>query len=363
MHALNRPLWQKRLILAGKFALAGGLLTCLAVTGRLEFSQLASVAFDRRTAILALLVAGSMVLPAVRWWWLLRMQALREPIGKIVSLTWAGYIAALILPGAAGGDLARSCLILQRHRRARARAFSTVLADRFLGIHSLFCLGAISAAWLLARGESSPAVKTMAMLTLVPLAIMTFGLIALLATSSRNALFRVLPRSWRLSWDESFLLYRGSIPGLLGCFGLSLASGIMTVASFAIAGRMLGNGAPWASSFLAGPLVVAANCLPFTPGGIGVAEAVSSNLFAGLGSSTGAEIMLLVRTVIFVLSLPGILSIGRILHSSPIGEQNPGTPVSRQESGTPISRLAPVAPNPHPLRLSPIPSYNEENPS
>jgi uncharacterized membrane protein YbhN (UPF0104 family) len=351
---LTRRLWHKRLILVGKFALAATLLTYLAATGRLEFSQLASVAFDRRLPILAALIAGSMALPAVRWCWLLRIQALREPIEKIVSLTWAGYIAGLVLPGAAGGDLARSYLILRRHRRARARAFSTVLADRFLGIHSLFCLGAISAVWFLARGESSAAVETMALLTFVPLAIMTAGLIALLATSSRNALFRVLPRSWRLAWDESFLLYRSSIPGLLGCFGLSLMSGVMTVASFAIAGRMLGNGAAWVDSFLAGPLVVAANCLPFTPGGIGVAEAVSSKLFSGLGSSTGAETMLLVRAVILVLSLPGILAIGKVLHSSPAVEPDPGAPIARVTSVGSASRR---------LRLSSVPFCEEENPS
>jgi uncharacterized membrane protein YbhN (UPF0104 family) len=299
---LNRPLWQKRLISAGKFALAAGLLTYLALTGRLEFSRLASIAFDRRLAILVLLLAGSMVLPTVRWWWLLRIQHLREPIARIVSLTWAGYIAALVLPGAAGGDLARSYLILRRHRQTRARAFSTVLADRFLGIHSLFCLGSLSAFWLLVNGESSPAVNTMALITLAPLVLMTAGLVALLATPSRNTLFRILPRSWQVAWDESFLFYRNSIPGLVGCFGLSMAGAVMTAASFVVAGQMLGNGAPWTDSFLAGPLVVAANCLPFTPGGIGVAEAVSSKLFSGLGSSTGAEIMLLLRTVIFVLA-------------------------------------------------------------
>lgn len=332
---MNRPVWQRRLILAGKFALAAALLTYLAVTGRLEFSRLATVPFDRHLALLALLLAGSMVLPAVRWWWLLHIQRLHEPFAKIVSLTWAGYLAAIILPGAAGGDLARSYLILRRHRRARARAFSTVLADRFLGIHSLFCLGALSAAWLLACGESSPAIKAMALLTLTPLVLMTAGIIALLATPSRNILFRILPRSWRLAWNESFLLYRGSIPGLIGCFGLSLASSVMTVASFAVAGRMLGTAAPWADSFLAGPLVVAANCLPFTPGGIGIAEAVSSKLFSGLGSSTGAEIMLLLRTVIFVLSLPGILAIGRARQSPDWRCGNANLPIGLSQQQSP----------------------------
>ena len=101
---LNRPAWQRRLILAGKIGLAGGLLAWLLVSGRLQLGRLASVSLDWRFAVLLALVAGSMIVPAFRWWWLLRIQGLREPAWKIVSLTWAGYLAAMVLPGAAGGD-------------------------------------------------------------------------------------------------------------------------------------------------------------------------------------------------------------------------------------------------------------------
>ncbi len=262
------------------------------------------------------LVAGSMIIPAFRWWWLLRIQDLREPVWKIVTLTWAGYLTALILPGAAGGDLARSYLILRRHSRMRARAFSTVLADRFLGIHSLFCLGAISAIWMLAHDTTEPAVRMMAALTIVPLLAMSAGLIALLCAPSRSLLFRILPMSWRLAWDQSILLYRNAVPELLGCFGLSLASNTLTIMTFAVAGRMLGGDTAWADSFLAGPLIVVANCLPITPGGIGLAEAVSNQLFSNLGSSGGAEIMVLLRACGIVLSLPGIAAVGTLLHSA-----------------------------------------------
>ena len=48
------------------------------------------------------LIAGSMIIPAFRWWWLLRIQGLQEPAWKVVSLTWAGYLAGLVLPGTAG---------------------------------------------------------------------------------------------------------------------------------------------------------------------------------------------------------------------------------------------------------------------
>ncbi len=74
-----------------------------------------------------------------------------------------------------------------------------------------------------------------------------------------------------------------------------------------VAGRLLGGMVTWDDAFLAGPLIVVANCLPITPGGIGLAEAASSELFAHLGSAGRAEMMVLTRICGALASLPGIL--------------------------------------------------------
>jgi glycosyltransferase 2 family protein len=306
---LIRADWKRRLLLLAKICLAACLLAWLLASGKLELGRLTSISFDWRLLALFGIVSGSMIIPAFRWWWLLRIQGLHEPLGKVISLTWAGYLTALVLPGAAGGDIARSYLILRRRNHARARAFSTVLADRFLGLHSLFCLGSISAIWLFVYRGHEPGVQIMAALTLALLLAMTICLLALLYAPTRTLLFRVLPRGWRQAWDESFFLYRNNVSGLLGCFVLSLTSGILTMISFSVAGRLFGTGTPMTYSFLAGPLIVVANCLPITPGGIGLAEATSSRVFAGLGLPIGAEMMMLVRTVGFLISLPAVFAI------------------------------------------------------
>ena len=74
---------RRRLILAAKIALAVGLLAWLLVSGRLQLGRLAAVSLDRRFAVLLALVAGSMIVPAFRWWWLLRIQGLRQPLRKV----------------------------------------------------------------------------------------------------------------------------------------------------------------------------------------------------------------------------------------------------------------------------------------
>lgn len=323
---MSQPVWQRRLVLAGKIGLAAGLVYWLVRSGRLRLDQLANVTFGWDFVALAGCVAGSMLVPAVRWWWLLRIQGLRESLGKIVSLTWAGYFAALLLPGAASGDVAKSYMILRRRDDGRARAFSTVLADRFLGLQSLFFLGAASGIALFLQ-NGGQAAWNMTAITILALGAMTFVLAALLFAPTRRPLLRLVPLKWRTAWEHSFEDYLRGWPALVGCFGLSIVSSALTIAALVYAGRVIGQAVGWKEAFLAGPLVIVANCLPLTPGGVGVAESASSELFGRLGSAAGAEMMLLTRLVTALLSLPGVA--GVLVQNNPQpGRPSPGEPES-----------------------------------
>ena len=87
----------------------------------------------------------------------------------------------------------------------------------------------------------------------------------------------------------------------LGVIGLMLGS-----VEKAAPGRPLGDSMRCITVVLNGSLVALANTLPITPGGIGVGETVSSNLFAAFGSVSGAEISLVVRTCYAVLAITGV---------------------------------------------------------
>src|SRR5438552_1736540 len=104
--------WRRWLVWGAKAAVAIGLLTWLVWSGRLDFSRLLWVGPSWSMAALVALTFGSMVLPAWRWQLLLKAQGIHEPFGRILRLTWVGYFSALVLPGAAGGDVAKGYFLL-----------------------------------------------------------------------------------------------------------------------------------------------------------------------------------------------------------------------------------------------------------
>lgn len=297
----------RRAIWIAKVLLAGGLLAWLVQSGKLNVKELRRVGLSPALVPLFALIFFSLLLPAVRWWWLLRIQKLPATMWRIIELSWVGNFAALVLPGAAGGDLARAYLIVRGRDDARARALSTVLADRGIGLYVLALMGSVASLWIVLGGEASRTAWSIAICTVALLLAMSVMGLMLLADKPRRVLLKALPRAWRDAWDDSFELYRRDIGGLVGCGVLSLVSNAATFVAFGITGRMLGDPVAWTTTFVTGPVICLANCIPLTPGGIGVGETVSQELFAGLNSQSGAEMMLIMRVATALVSLPGIL--------------------------------------------------------
>jgi uncharacterized protein (TIRG00374 family) len=301
--------WRSRLLLPAKLALAGGLLLWLVSSDRLQLDKLLAVSLSGELLLFVAIVLLSLAVPAVRWWWLLRVQELHVPLRQVFRLTWAGYFTGLLLPGAASGDLAKGYLIVHGRQNGRIRALSTVLVDRVLGVYSLLFLGSLSSLWLVADGRTDERALAMALVVMLLFLVLTLGGAALLLAPTRRLLLRAAPRRWRLTVQQSIEFYALRKGSLLGCFCLSTVTSAGTLIAFALAAELLGSGVFWSATFIAGPLVVVANCLPLTPGGLGVGETVSHSLYTALGTSCGAEIMALVRVATAVLALPGLVAL------------------------------------------------------
>ncbi|MBE9573239.1 MAG: hypothetical protein IMF11_21635, partial [Proteobacteria bacterium] len=72
-------------------------------------------------------------------------------------------------------------------------------------------------------------------------------------------------------------------------------------------------------SIAVAPLVILANTLPVTPGGIGIAEGASAGLYALVGQAGGANGMLLTR---FFIVVHALLGLPFFLLSRQVGKKN-----------------------------------------
>lgn len=242
----------------------------------------------------------------LRWWWLLRTQKLYLSFLKTIHLVWIGQFFSLVLPGVAGGELARSYYIVQEASDAKIAGLSTILLDRVLGLYALLCLGITSLLYLiLSQNQLSSPMLQFGVSNLLLFNGTSLLFLALWFHPTRRMSLKLMPGRFRTIVESTLQGYRIHGRDLLICFTLSLLASIMVMKTFQIAGQVAQTSLSWKQAFLVCPLVFIASTLPISPGGIGIGETVASLLFARFGIETGATIMLIFRVWLLILRLPG----------------------------------------------------------
>jgi len=288
-----------------KLGIGIGLLAYLILSGRLRLAAFRQLAIGWDVAAATALIVGALFLPCIRWRLLLHYQGIDVPFTSAVTMTWIGYVFGLLLPGAVSGDLVRGYYIVKDSPRARARAASTIIVDRGLGLYSLFFIGLIPALVLHGRGQMTGLVRGMTLVTLALVVGLTAGLALLWHPASRRWSLRLLPSRVGDHIRSILSDYYSRPVGLGVCFAISLGANLLNVLAFVPAALALGERLSVVSISLAGPLIILANSLPISPGGLGVAESTSHALLETFGFAYGAEVMLLLRAVIVASALPG----------------------------------------------------------
>ena len=303
----RRAGWRSWITTALKLVVGFGLLAYLVLSGRLQLSTLARVGLGWEIAAAAALIVGALLLPCIRWQLLLRYQGLEVPFARAVKLTWIGYFFGLVLPGAVSGDLVRGLYIVRDNPRARAKAASTVIVDRGLGLYSLFFIGLAPAVALVTSGQGAGLVRGMSLFTVAVAVVLTSGLLLFCHPESRRRCLRLMPSRVRDQAHSILSNYCSRPRGLLLCFAISLGANLLNVIAFVPAALVLREKLSFLSALLVGPLVILANSLPISPGGLGVAESTASALLDAFGFAAGAEVMLLLRAILVSAALPGAL--------------------------------------------------------
>lgn len=125
---------------------------------RVDWRQFAALArLDCTWTLPAVLLAGAAYpLQAWRWQILLRAQHLELAAPWVHRATWIGAFYNSFLPGGVAGDAVRLGAVWQAAPEQRAAGAATLLADRFLGLGSLFALAALAlAGQLVLRGGNA----------------------------------------------------------------------------------------------------------------------------------------------------------------------------------------------------------------
>lgn len=106
-------------------------------------------------AAAGVLFAGAVALSGIRWWLILRGQGVRLGLRDLLSIVWIGQFFNIFLLGSTGGDLVRVYYIIREAPQAKAKAGTSILLDRVMGmvILAVAAMGAVFSEWSLFSGK------------------------------------------------------------------------------------------------------------------------------------------------------------------------------------------------------------------
>lgn len=237
-------------------------------------------------ALGALCFLVTLVVSAIRWWWLLRVNELTVRFREALRFTWIGVFFNNVVPGQTGGDVVKALYIVKRCPEGRVAALMSVVVDRILGLGSLALLGAIVVLFQLER-FGLLALGIWGVLGLV-------AAIGVVAFSRRvrklvrlDQILRRLPQKLStplMKVDRAIFFYRTHKRGIFAWLLIGALNHVMTIASFYLMGVALGVGMPAEDYFALIPVILIASAVPIAPNGWGYGEALFGYMFGTYGA-------------------------------------------------------------------------------
>lgn len=256
----------------------------------------------------------SQLLVSVRWWLLLRTQAIFISFGAALRLYLLGWFYNNVMPGSVGGDLVRIWYVA-KHTEKKFEAGLSVLVDRVIGLIStliialFFYVAFMRSENMSFAGQSSPLFGYWWVAVLGVLAV--FG-----GLSAHRRGRALLGRLWS-SGSGAFkrLVAAGRLYGrnplmLLAVFALTVVLQIATITGFWFLGSNIGIEVGVKYYYVFFTLVWVIGAVPISIAGAGVVEGALVVLFVTIADVPKADAMalaLLQRFIWLLASLPGAL--------------------------------------------------------
>lgn len=253
--------------------------------------------------------AVSIVLMAVRWRVMLRVEQLDPGLGEVIRLTWLGTFASNFLPGSAGTDMAKLVCICRRSPGKKMAAAMTVLLSRTIGLASLLLVGALALSTQLHRPHLvSSSWMVCCMLLLIGVGSLTVFSRRCQRWLRIEALLSRLPLAGRLEQLRTCLLHYRHRPGaLLLCLVISLVIQLWTIGCVYLLGLALGLKVAAIHYFVFLPVIFVAAAATPAIGGLGVREGAFQLFFSTVGASSAEALSLCIlhRIAGLLVSMPG----------------------------------------------------------
>lgn len=248
------------------------------------------------------LVLLSLVIRAVRWFFLLQGLGVTLSLGRLVALYYVGNFFNAFLPTSFGGDVMR---VVEVARDVPAGvATGTVIVDRLTGLLMLFVMALLSLPF---RPDDFPA-DLLVLVVGVSVAGLLGGIILLEGTLIQR-LGRFLPVILSPTGDGPVARVMSAVNAvgwraILKALGMSLVFNTVLVLWWWTAGRALAFEIPFSHFLLVVPILSISLLIP-SIGGLGPREVVAPTLFATQIANDQAVALSLL--VFFLQRLSGLL--------------------------------------------------------
>jgi glycosyltransferase 2 family protein len=242
-------------------------------------------------------------LSVFRWHIFLKAQAITLEFGRILRLSFVGNFFNIALPGAVSGDVVKAVYVAKEIHGMRAKAFSSILFDRVIGLSGLVLVSLGGLVFGMgSQWETGVLVGIEKLVWIMGLTVL-FSYVYLFAVHEKidivlkvlthfQARLRVIGSVTRTY--EGLMHYRKHRGVVIFGLLLSLAIHVMVILSCIQAGRALGEfSVDEGAYFVLIPLGLLVTAIPIFPAGVGTGHAALGALFQLVGSAKGADIFTL----------------------------------------------------------------------
>ena len=305
---------RKGLIIAAKLMLAAVLLGW--VVSRVDYQRLVASMAGIRTGVLCCALAGfaaALLLTAVRFCYLIRLQDISISLWEVVRLTFLGQFFNMVVPSTVGGDLVKAYYVA-KHTPKKASVLVSIFMDRMIGLMGLTAMAAIMLL-VVAAGNIGSVEKLGRSAIAVAAAVAAIGLGMVFLLSGRfrrlfhlQKLYSRLPIAHHISAaGEATRVYSQRPSSLAKAVMITFCSQILWVGSIALIGKSLSIQTPWYDYYLYVPLIYIIGAVPIAPGGVGLVEVAYGAFFvtAVTGPSEVLALALVARLAQMFWGLPG----------------------------------------------------------